>query len=155
MRSVVASGVAPAAACCSLHPAGTRLQWASKTRGKSPSGPGLQRARREVVTPDQDPDEAQTFDPSIPFREAKRRAMEQWERWYVLTLLEYTHGNLSRASRVAQTDRTYLRKLYRRYSESDAPLLDDLRTPFESATRSTFVELVDEQSEVSGDVSAP
>ncbi len=60
------------------------------------------------------------FDPTIPFREAKRRAMEQWERWYVLTLLEYTDGNLSRASRVAQTDRTYLRKLLRRYTtESD------------------------------------
>lgn len=56
------------------------------------------------------------FDPSIPFRDAKQRAIERRERWYVLTLLEYTDGNLSRASRVAQTGRTYLRKLWRRYT---------------------------------------
>jgi DNA-binding NtrC family response regulator len=58
------------------------------------------------------------FDPTVTFREAKRRAMEEWERWYVLALLEYTNGNLSRASRVAQTDRTYLRKLLRRYTNT-------------------------------------
>lgn len=61
-----------------------------------------------------------SFDPSVPFREAKRRAIEMWERWYVLSLIQYTDGNLSRASRVAQTDRTYLRKLLRRYTEMDS-----------------------------------
>lgn len=63
------------------------------------------------------------FDPNVTFREAKRAAMEEWERWYVLALLEYTNGNLSRASRVAQTDRTYLRKLVRRYTE--APVVEN------------------------------
>lgn len=70
-------------------------------------------------------DAADPFDPSVPFREAKRRAIESWERWYVRTLLDYTAGNLSRASRVAQTDRTYLRKLLRRYTASTSVVIDD------------------------------
>jgi DNA-binding NtrC family response regulator len=65
------------------------------------------------------------FDPSIPFREAKRRANRRWERWYVTTLLNHTNGNLSEAARVARTDRTYLRKLLRRSTSELGGLADD------------------------------
>ncbi|HET7500253.1 MAG TPA: FHA domain-containing protein [Kofleriaceae bacterium] len=56
------------------------------------------------------------FDPALPFRDAKERAIERWERWYIGELLRHTHGNLSEAARVAHTDRGYLRKLVRKYS---------------------------------------
>jgi DNA-binding NtrC family response regulator len=76
----------------------------------------------DIVPPRRDSKEGKAtdpFDPSIPFREAKRRANRRWERWYVTALLGYTNGNLSQAARVAQTDRTYLRKLLRRSTESE------------------------------------
>jgi DNA-binding NtrC family response regulator len=67
--------------------------------------------------------EGLTFDPNVPFREAKNQAIARWERWYIRELLAYTNGNLSQAARIVQSDRSYLRKLVRRYS--DNPRLDD------------------------------
>jgi transcriptional regulator with GAF, ATPase, and Fis domain len=60
--------------------------------------------------------DAGPFDPSVPFRDAKNQAIAQWERWYIGELLAYTHGNLSQAARIVQSDRSYLRKLVRRYA---------------------------------------
>ena len=57
-----------------------------------------------------------TFDPKLPFRDAKEHAIARWERWYIRELLRHTGGNLSQAARVAQSDRSYLRKLVRRYA---------------------------------------
>jgi DNA-binding NtrC family response regulator len=62
--------------------------------------------------------EGLTFDPSIPFRDAKNQAIARWERWYIRELLAYTKGNLSQAARIVQSDRSYLRKLVRRYTET-------------------------------------
>jgi DNA-binding NtrC family response regulator len=64
------------------------------------------------------PLEGLTFDPSIPFRDAKNQAIARWERWYIRELLAHTNGNLSQAARIVQSDRSYLRKLVRRYSEN-------------------------------------
>jgi DNA-binding NtrC family response regulator len=58
---------------------------------------------------------ADAFDPALSFREAKRQAIERWERWYVAQLLDHTRGNLSKAARVVDSDRSYLRKLVRKY----------------------------------------
>jgi len=63
------------------------------------------------------PIEGLAFDPSIPFRDAKNQAIARWERWYIRELLAHTNGNLSQAARIVQSDRSYLRKLVRRYSE--------------------------------------
>jgi transcriptional regulator with GAF, ATPase, and Fis domain len=60
--------------------------------------------------------DAGPFDPTVPFRDAKNQAIAQWERWYISELLAYTHGNLSQAARIVQSDRSYLRKLVRRYA---------------------------------------
>ncbi|HWU88406.1 MAG TPA: sigma 54-interacting transcriptional regulator [Kofleriaceae bacterium] len=60
--------------------------------------------------------DAGPFDPTVPFRDAKNQAIAQWERWYIGELLAYTHGNLSQAARIVQSDRSYLRKLVRRYA---------------------------------------
>mgnify|MGYP002152048621 FL=1 len=59
--------------------------------------------------------EIDTFDPSVSFRDAKRHAIERWERWYVARLLQHTHGNLSKAARVVDSDRSYLRKLIKKH----------------------------------------
>ncbi len=67
---------------------------------------------------------AMPFDPTIPFREAKNQAIARWERWYIRQLLAHTNGNLSQAARIVQSDRSYLRKLVRRYA-GGPPLAGD------------------------------
>jgi transcriptional regulator with GAF, ATPase, and Fis domain len=64
--------------------------------------------------------DAMPFDPTVPFRDAKNQAIARWERWYIRELLAYTNGNLSQAARIVQSDRSYLRKLVRRYADGPA-----------------------------------
>jgi len=60
------------------------------------------------------------FDPTLSFRDAKERAIDRWERWYVGELLRHTRGNLSEAARVAHSDRSHLRKLVRKHLRNRA-----------------------------------
>jgi DNA-binding NtrC family response regulator len=60
------------------------------------------------------------FDPEIAFRDAKAEAIARWERWYIRELLRHTGGNLSAAARIAQSDRSHLRKLAQRYAPERA-----------------------------------
>ena len=55
------------------------------------------------------------FDEDLSFRAAKERAVVRWERAYLAELLRRHDGNLSRAARAAQMDRSHLRELGRRY----------------------------------------
>ena len=57
----------------------------------------------------------EAFDPGVAFRSAKADAIVRWERWYIRELLRHTDGNLSQAARLAQSDRSYLRKLVQRH----------------------------------------
>ena len=50
-----------------------------------------------------------------PFKEAKARVVEEFERVYLKALLERHDGNLSAASRSADLDRKHLRELLRRH----------------------------------------
>jgi DNA-binding NtrC family response regulator len=50
-----------------------------------------------------------------PFRQAKARAVSEFERAYLLDLLRHAGGNLSLAARHAQKDRTTLKRLLRRH----------------------------------------
>jgi DNA-binding NtrC family response regulator len=50
-----------------------------------------------------------------PFKEAKARVVEEFERVYLKALLERHGGNLSAASRSADLDRKHLRELLRKY----------------------------------------
>jgi transcriptional regulator with GAF, ATPase, and Fis domain len=68
--------------------------------------------------------DAVTFDPTVPFRDAKNQAIARWERWYIRELLAYTNGNLSQAARIVQSDRSYLRKLVRRHTEGPQAACD-------------------------------
>ena len=61
------------------------------------------------------PGEVETFDPDIPFRMAKQRAADRWERGWVRELMSRAKGNLSEASRMARMDRSHLRTLLRKY----------------------------------------
>ncbi|HWO18252.1 MAG TPA: sigma 54-interacting transcriptional regulator [Kofleriaceae bacterium] len=94
----------------------------------SPTGPGMFRpltARGSAPSLAMPPQlDGLTFDPNVPFREAKNQAIARWERWYIRELLAHTNGNLSQAARIVQSDRSYLRKLVRRYSDNP-PLADD------------------------------
>jgi DNA-binding NtrC family response regulator len=51
----------------------------------------------------------------LPFKEAKERLIEGFERDYLKGLLERCGGNVSRASREAGIDRVYLRKLLKKH----------------------------------------
>jgi DNA-binding NtrC family response regulator len=51
----------------------------------------------------------------VPFREAKRRIVDEFERAFVEELLAETRGNVSEAARRARMDRNYLRTLIGRH----------------------------------------
>ncbi|MHB8878275.1 MAG: sigma 54-interacting transcriptional regulator [Myxococcaceae bacterium] len=54
-------------------------------------------------------------DPSVPFKDAKQRLVDRFERAYLAALLERTEGNASAAAREAGLDRVHLLKLLRRH----------------------------------------
>ncbi len=54
-------------------------------------------------------------DLSIPFSEARKRLLDNFERSYVLALLERHGGNVSAAAASAQVDRVHLHRLIRRH----------------------------------------
>jgi DNA-binding NtrC family response regulator len=55
------------------------------------------------------------IDVDLPFKEAKARIIESFEREYIRTLLKRHEGNLSAASRSAEIDRKHLRELLRKH----------------------------------------
>jgi DNA-binding NtrC family response regulator len=52
----------------------------------------------------------------LPFKEAKDRLIESFEREYLEGLLARCSGNVSRAAREAGIDRVYLHRLLKRYA---------------------------------------
>ena len=65
-----------------------------------------------IATPTPEPADDEEL---LPFRELKERAIDGWERDYLGRLLRRAQGNISRASRIAQMDRNYLRELLRKH----------------------------------------
>ncbi len=55
------------------------------------------------------------FDASVSFREAKEQATVEWERGYLIALLQHAGGNVSKAAREARMDRNHLRELLRKH----------------------------------------
>jgi two-component system, NtrC family, response regulator GlrR len=54
-------------------------------------------------------------DVSVPFSEARRQALDDFERRYLSTLLELYGDNMSQAAAKAGMDRVYLYRLIRRH----------------------------------------
>jgi transcriptional regulator with GAF, ATPase, and Fis domain len=77
-----------------------------------PREPGPNNERGEGSNPGEDPSLA-VF--RMPFREAKEGAIDSWERNYLSALMRLVHGNISRAARLVQVDRSHLRDLLRRH----------------------------------------
>jgi transcriptional regulator with GAF, ATPase, and Fis domain len=74
----------------------------------------------QVVMSDLPPDPAEAGEPApsqfqMPFRAAKEGAIEIWEKTYFRALMRLCEGNISRAARLVQVDRSHLRDLLRRH----------------------------------------
>jgi DNA-binding NtrC family response regulator len=67
------------------------------------------------VGDDDDPENTVPIAMDLPFKDAKERLIDGFERDYLRNLLERCEGNVSRASREAGIDRVYLRKLLRKH----------------------------------------
>ncbi|NOK21047.1 sigma 54-interacting transcriptional regulator [Corallococcus carmarthensis] len=85
-----------------------------------PDMPDSPRAR-PALSPDLDPEDTLSLALELPFKEAKERLIEGFERDYLRTLLERCGGNVSKASREAGIDRVYLRKLLRKHGLVSGP----------------------------------
>jgi DNA-binding NtrC family response regulator len=57
----------------------------------------------------------EAVDPSVPFKDAKGRLVDAWERDYVAALLDACGGNVSLAARRAGMDRAYLHRLLKKH----------------------------------------
>jgi DNA-binding NtrC family response regulator len=59
---------------------------------------------------------ARAVDPSLPYSEARRQALDAFERDYVRALLDLHGGRVATAARAAGIDRVYLYRLLRRHA---------------------------------------
>jgi DNA-binding NtrC family response regulator len=64
-------------------------------------------------------DEATTIDPRVPYPEARRRALDAFERQYVEALLQLHGGKVSQAAASADIDRVHLYRLIKRHRVRD------------------------------------
>ena len=62
-----------------------------------------------------DPGPYTAVDTDLPFTEARRRALERFERAYLEAILSRYEGNVSKAARGADLNRVYLHRLLRRH----------------------------------------
>jgi len=60
-------------------------------------------------------------DLDLPFKQAKARVIDAFEREYIQALLKRHKGNLSAASRSAEVDRKHFRELLRKHGLREAP----------------------------------
>lgn len=63
----------------------------------------------------EDKTERMTVDTDIPFKDAKQRIVENFEKEYLIDLLQKNKHNLSKAAREAEIDRKHLRNLLKKY----------------------------------------
>ena len=64
-------------------------------------------------------DLSRIVDPSLPYAEARRRVLEQFEGSYAQALVDLHGGNVSKAAREAGMGRSYLHRLLRRHHGRD------------------------------------
>ncbi len=59
--------------------------------------------------------ERMKVEPDVPFKDAKQKIVESFEKEYLVDLLKRNNHNLSKASREAKIDRKHLRNLLKKY----------------------------------------
>jgi DNA-binding NtrC family response regulator len=71
-----------------------------------------------LPAPDATPEahNAVAVDPHLPYQEARRRALDDFERCYLEALLRLHQGKVSSAAAAADVDRVYMYKLLRRHN---------------------------------------
>jgi DNA-binding NtrC family response regulator len=74
----------------------------------------IQRARLTEAPPSDAPARAPSSELDLPYPEAKRRALDRFDRLYVRELLKRSGGNLSEAARQAGLDRSNFRRIVRK-----------------------------------------
>lgn len=77
----------------------------------------------DMLNPDDEDDEGTerpSVDPRLPYAEARKHALETFERQYALRIVELHGGNVTRAATAAEVDRAYLYKLLRRHRGADS-----------------------------------
>jgi transcriptional regulator with GAF, ATPase, and Fis domain len=67
------------------------------------------------IPPSAGHDEPAKIDLELPFKDAKDRVIEGFERAYLTALFAWAEGNVSRAARKANLDRMYLHRLLQRH----------------------------------------
>jgi hypothetical protein len=65
------------------------------------------------------------YDIELPFKQAKNALVDQFERAYVVDLMQRHGGNLSAASRESGLSRRHLRDLLKKFDMYDGPLLHE------------------------------
>ena len=101
--------------------AGQRARAAQRDRARvraRATASGSRSTRRWTTTPapaPRGPSACRHVDVDLPFKEAKARVIETFEREYIRTLLKRHEGNLSAAARSAEIDRKHLRELLRKH----------------------------------------
>jgi len=90
---------------------------ASTTGPKSASSEALPAPDRDATTPDEPSLPSLSMLVALPYPEAKRRLMTQFDESYTGELLRRTGGNMSEAARRAGLDRSNFRRLLKRHRD--------------------------------------
>lgn len=117
----------------------TRYQWPGNVRelvnilerivpmvdGNSITGQHVSFMFQEMEREDEEATEKMTVDMGLPFKEAKQKIVEQFEKDYLESLLKRNHYNISRTAREAGVDRKHIRNLLKKYGIIGDDVRDD------------------------------
>ncbi len=117
----------------------TRYQWPGNIRellnilervipmveGNTITGQHVSMVFDELDKDDEDATERMSVDMSLPFKEAKQKVVEQFERDYLSALLRRNHYNISKTAREAGVDRKHIRNLLKKYGIIGEDIVDD------------------------------
>lgn len=117
----------------------TRYQWPGNVRelvnilerivpmvdGSSIAGKDVSYIFQEMEREDEEATERMSVDMGLPFKEAKQKIVEQFEKDYLSSLLRRNHYNISKTAREAGVDRKHIRNLLKKYGIIGDDIRDD------------------------------
>ncbi len=90
----------------------------SPVRARESSSEGKQAVATREPTPEEAIDLLASLMTALPYPEAKKRILRDFDRAYATQLLERASGNVSEAARMAGLDRSNFRRVLRRHGDS-------------------------------------